>query len=391
MFVFIDKLQCGKTAAPLRFRSPCAGFSLKEVFILRPILRTCTVSSGLPIADQTHMISAALARKFWIRLFFIKDILRNTSYGVLEEDFQVNFAELPILQFFFECMDSRPAMKDILAVTGLSSGAATQAVDTLVKDCFLERVPSETDHRSTLIRATDKLRVFREKPLRHFERMLDAFRSTSGITPEEMSIAEEIFLRLTESRTGGELAAIKHPSDLTVPGLVSKDPASREQMSTLPVWMLLLHFSTNLKVPTMIYYYGKRGRTTLGKLRLMNYLFSLSDRKNETPMVKDIALRFHAPSGVVSQTLNSMIQDGMVERVPSPLDSRVIGIRLTQQGLRMRRQCASSYTGFMQKFFSRIDPEKIAVFDRVLDMTLHFLKTDGRAFLIPGETPDRYC
>ena len=336
------------------------------------------------------MISAAFARSFWIRLFYIKGILRNTSYGVLEEDIQINFAELPIIQFFFECMDSRPAMKELLAVTGLSSGAATQAVDTLVKEGFLERIPSETDHRSTLIRATEKLRTFREKPLLHFEKMLDEFRRTSGATAEEMRIAEEIFLRLAESRTGGELAAIKQPSDLTMPGLVSRGPVSSEQLSTLPVWMLLLHFSTNLKLPTMIYYYGKRGRTTLGKLRLMDHLFFLSDRKNEIPLVKDIASRFKLSSGVVSQTLNALIQDGMVERVSSPLDHRSIGIRLTPQGLRIRRQCASSYTGFMQNFFSRVEPEKVEVFDRILDMTLRFLKTDGKAFLVPGETPDLY-
>ena len=81
-----------------------------------------------------------------------------------------------------------------------------------------------------------------------------------------------------------------------------------------------------------------------------------------------------------------MIQDGMVERVSLPPDHRLTGIRLTPQGLRMRRQCASSYTSFIQNFFSRIEPEKVAVFDRALDMTLQFLKTEeGKAFLMPGE------
>ena len=57
----------------------------------------------------------------------------------------------------------------------------------------------------------------------------------------------------------------------------------------------------------------------------------------------------------------------------------------------MRRQTALSYTFFMQNFFSRIEPEKVAVFDRILNLSLHFLKTDGRKFLIPGETPDEFC
>lgn len=338
------------------------------------------------------MISSNEARSFWVRLFDVSDILRNTSYYLLEKDkVQFNFAEFPIVQFFFERPDARPAMKDLLAVTGLSSGAVSQAVDALIQDGLLERVQSELDHRSYLIQVTEKLRVFRMTPLRHFEKMLDALRQSNGMTSEEMVVIEDVFVRLAESRTGGELAVIKQPSDLSVPGLVSHEWNGREYLSTLPVWSLILHFTTNLKIPVMVFYYGKRGRMTLGKIRLMNHLFHISSLKNDTPTVKELAERFRVSSGVVSQTLNAMIQDGMVERVPLPLDRRLTGVRLTQQGLRMRRQCAASYTCFMQNFLSRIEPEKIAVFDRALDMTLRFLKTEeGRAFLMPGESPDTY-
>lgn len=336
------------------------------------------------------MISASLARSLWSRLFYIADILRNTSYGIVDEEVQFTFAKFQIIHFFFECMDARPAMKELLAVTGLSSGAASQAVDALEEDGFVERTRSVEDRRSFLVQATDRLRTYREKPLRHFEKMLEAFRQTSGITPEEMAVVEDIFLRLAQSRTGGELAVMKHPSDLTVPGLVSNDLTCRKQLNTLPVWMLILHFTTNLKLPVQLFYYGKRGRTTLGKLRLMNCLFFLSDRIDGGPVVKDLASRFRVSSGMVSQTLNAMIQDGMVERVTSPLDHRVIHIRLTPLGLRVRRQTATAYTCFMQNFFSRTEPEKVALFDCVLDMTLHFLRTDGKVFLIPGETPDLF-
>jgi len=334
------------------------------------------------------MISAVSARSFWERLFFVSDLLRNTAYGVLEGDSRINFAQFPIVQFFFECPDARPAMKELIAVIGLSSGAASQAIDSLIEAGFLERVRSETDRRSHLIQTTEKFRAFRMKPLQHFERMLNVFRQTVGATPEEMAAAEEIFVRLAESRTGGELAVLKQPSDLSVPGLAKNDLICRDKLSQLPVWILIIHFTTNLKMPALVYYYGKRGRTTLGKLRLMNYLFFLSDRKDVGPMVKDLASRFLVSSGVVSQTLNAMIQDGMVERVNSPLDHRVIRVRLTPQGLRMRRQTATSYTYFMQNFFKAFDQEKIALFDRILDLTLHFLRTDGRRFLVSDGESD---
>ena len=341
---------------------------------------------------EAQMISANEARSFWVRLFDVSDILRNTSYYLLEKNkVQFNFAEFPIVQFFFERPDARPAMKDLLAVTGLSSGAVSQAVDALIQDGLLERVRSEQDHRSILIQVTEQLREFRKTPLHHFEKMLEALQVYGGMTPEEMAVTEEVFVQLAESRTGGELAVIGKPSDLSVPGLVSHEWNSREYLNTLPVWSLILHFTTNLKLPVMVYYYGKRGRMTLGKIRLLNCLFLLSSLKNDTPAVKELAERFRVSSGVVSQTLNAMIQDGMVERIPLPLDRRLTGVRLTQQGLRMRRQCAASYTCFMQNFLSRIEPEKIAVFDRALDLTLHFLKTDeGKSFLMPGESPETY-
>ena len=323
-----------------------------------------------------------------MRLFDVSDILRNTSYYLLGKvDVQFNYAEFPVVQFFFERPDAYPAMKDLMTVTGLSSGALSQAVDSLIRAGLLERIPDEHDRRSHLIHATDRLREVRKTPIRHFEKMLEVLQRNSGMTPEENAMIEEGFVQLAASRTGGELAAIRQPSDLSVPGLVTHEWNGREYLDALPVWSLILHFTTNLKIPAMVYYYGKRGRMTLGKLRLLNRLFHLSTQRNDTFTVKELAEIFHVSSGVVSQTLNAMIQDGMVERVSSPLDRRVIGVRLTQQGLRMRRQCAASYTGFMQNFLSRIEPEKVEVFDRALNMTLRFLKTEeGKAFLMPGES-----
>ena len=337
--------------------------------------------------SKIRMINANQAKRFWVRLFDVSDILRNTAYYLLGKDnVHYSFAEFPVIQFFFERPEASPVMKDLLMITGLSSGALSQAVDSLIDAGFLERIPSEQDRRSCLIRTTDHLREIRKKPIRHFEKMLDALRRTTGMTDEESKIIEGIFVQLAKCRTGGEFAAIKQPSDLTVPGLVTHEWNDRGFLDVLPVWILILHFTTNLRIPAMVYYYGKRGRTTLGKLRLMNLLFHLSNQR-EMPTVKDLAERFHVSSGVVSQTLNAMIQDGMVERVPSPLDRRMIGIRLTQQGLRMRRQCASSYTCFMQNFLAQLEPEKIEYFDRALDMTLRFLKTEeGKVFLMPGDT-----
>lgn len=331
-----------------------------------------------------HIVKAAFARGIWQKIFIISFCLRDTAYHVLGGEWHCTFAQFPILQFFFEHPEFRPTMKELAVATAMSSGAITQAVDLLVEDGLLERIPSETDHRSKQVMATERLLETRGKSVRHFASMLDRFRETAD--PGEMAVAEEIFALLAESRTTGFLSILKHPSDLSQPGLTVRGAVLPECAKRLPVWLQMLHFTSNLRAPAIIYYYNTRGRMTLGKMRLLDCLFYLSER-NATPKVKDLAERFHISSGVVSQTLNAMIQDGMVERVSSAWDRRVIRIRLTPLGLRLRRQTASTYTKYMQNFFSTIDPEKAAVFDRMLDQTIEFLKNGGREFLLDGILP----
>ena len=100
-------------------------------------------------------------------------------------------------------------------------------------------------------------------------------------------------------------------------------------------------------------------------------------------MVKDLAARFQVSSGVASQTLNAMIQDDVVERVATLQDRRIIRIRLTAKGLKLRRQTAASYTRFMQNFLGTVDPEKSKLFSSILDRFLEFLEKDGKKFLLP--------
>lgn len=327
------------------------------------------------------------AKETWHKIFLITDILRNTSFGVLRMKSQFNFAQFPIIQFFFECPDAAPAMKDLIAVSGLSSGALSQAVDSLVASGYVERVRSKTDLRSHLVHATGKLKELRAQSAGHFDQALQAFRQTSGITPEEISIADEILLRLAESRTGGELTVLGQASDLEMPGLSSN---GQRKLDRTPVWMLLLHFATNLRMPALMFHYGKRSRTTLNKLRFMNYLFFLSETKGKAPTIRSFAQRFRFPTGIVSQTLDSLNGDGMVRFISRTGKRKDIRVHLTKQGLRLMELSSASYTGFMRNFLSGVEPEKTAVFLRVLDQAMQFLRTDGKQFLVPGEEPESF-
>lgn len=328
------------------------------------------------------MINADFAGSIWRKMFIISWRLRTTAYGILDKDFNCSLAQFPIVQFFFTYPNATPAIKDLVSYIGLQSGAISQAVDGLVKASVLERIPSEKDRRSSLIRATDELLTVRNKAIDHFAKMLESFKSLGYITPEEIVSADEIFVRMAESRTGGELLIVKNPADLSVPGLLKHRFIDTEQLRKLPPFILTMHFVTALKGPTLIYYYETRGRVTLGKLRLLDHLFPLT-RFDERPKVKDLAARFQVSSGVTAQTLKALIHDGVMEYVSSPANSSGIRVRLTAEGLRIRRLTAASYTKFMQNFFSTVDPERAELFSRTLDRFLEFLDKEGNAFLLP--------
>ena len=325
-------------------------------------------------------VSPELAKSIWKKLFKISFLLRNTSFNILEKDFHCTFAQFPIVQFFFTYPDATPTMKDLTSYIALSSSAVFQAVDELVKSSILDRIPLTKNHCSSTIRASEELRMVRNKAIDYFNKMLDAFKAGGFATPEEIALGDEIFVRLAESRTGGEIPLIKNSPDLSVPGLVKHILIDRNQLELLPSWILVLHFVTNLKVPTLIYYYETRGRMTHGKLRLLDYLFFLSQR-GDNPLVKDIASRFQTSSGLVSQTLKAMTRDGVVECYIS--GRRFTRVRLTSQGLNLRRLSSASYTRFMQNFFSSFEQDKTELFDHILDHFILFLDTEGMSFLNP--------
>ena len=336
-----------------------------------------------------HTISADFAREVWRKLFFISLRLRTTSFGILDKDFDCSLAQFPIVQFFFTYPKATPAVKDLTSYIGLPSGAVSQAVDGLVREAVLERIPSEKDKRSTLIRATDELLAVRSKALDHFAKMLESFKSLGYITPAEIAVGDELFVRLAESRTGGELSVIRKPADLAVPGLIKHRFIDPEQLRKLPPCVLNMHFVTVLKGPTLAYYYETSGRMTLGKLRLLDHMFILSEF-DERPKVKDLAERFRISSGVTAQTLNALIQDGVVERIPSAGDRDVFRVRLTQEGLRIRRLTAATYTKFMENFFSAVEPEKAEMFSHILDRFHVFLDKEGKSFLLPDPVSVSY-
>ena len=114
-------------------------------------------------------------------------------------------------------------------------------------------------------------------------------------------------------------------------------------------------------------------KITLGKIRIINYLFV---REGEPPMLKEIAETFGLTSGAVSQTVDALAADGVVERIPSAVDRRSVHITLTPFGLSIRKQLESYLTDVMSGILDDVPEDKQEAFMEVLqDMSETFTET----------------
>ena len=121
----------------------------------------------------------------------------------------------------------------------------------------------------------------------------------------------------------------------------------------------------NVAIPNM--------KTTLGKMRIINYLFV---REGEPPMVKEIAEMFGLTSGAVSQTVDALAADGVVERIPSSIDRRSVHVSLTPFGKSIRKQLELYLNDVMTGILDEIPEEKQEAFLEVLqDMSETFTET----------------
>jgi len=306
------------------------------------------------------------------KLLFIADRIRSTSNGVFGLDGDYSFAQFPIVKYFMENPDSMPQIKRLSDYAGLSSGAMSQAVDLYVESGILERKPIPRNRRSTGVMLSEKGKAMRARTMEILETRFAAFEAS--LDRDKAAKFRAALCFMFKNRSGTEHLAAKHSGDLCkLPSTELKLLPGETDPADLPSWVLLLHFADALRFPVMHFHYASRsGRTTLGKLKIMNYLFSIHGRKN-LPMIKDFAERFHLPSAAVTQTLNALYADGLVNRIPGPKDRRVTLISLTPQGEHLYRVCSSAYVKFMKAVFEAVPQEQVEAFVSVLEDMAQYL------------------
>ena len=329
------------------------------------------------------------------KLLFIADRIRATSVGVFGLDGDYSFAQFPIVKYFLENPNSMPQIKRLSEYGSLSSGAMSQAVDLYVESGILERRPIPENRRSTGVLMSAKGKAKQKETMELLGKRFAGFEA--AVDKEQYEKFRNVLCYLFRVRTGAEHLVAKHAGDLCKLPTEIKPPVPGETApADLPSWLLLLHFADALRYPVMHFHYASSsGRTTLGKLRIMNYLFSIHGRK-KLPMIKDFAERFHLPSAAVTQTLNALYADSLVDRIPGPKDRRVTLISLTDKGEHLYRVCTASYVRFMKAVFDTLPQDQVEAFVSVLESMARYLAKerfaafDLRKAVIPpvGEEAD---
>ena len=317
------------------------------------------------------------------KLLYVADRIRATSAGVFGLDGDYSFAQFPIVKYFMENPDSMPQIKRLSEYGSLSSGAMSQAVDLYVESGILERRPIPENRRSTGVTMSEKGKSLRKRTIEMMQKRFEGFEAS--LDQDKFAKFREALCYLFTVRTGAEHLTAKHSGDLCkIPTAIKAQLPGETAPADLPSWLLLLHFADALRYPVMHFHYASRsGRTTLGKLRIMNYLFTIHGHK-KLPMIKDFAERFHLPSAAVTQTLNALYADGLVNRIPGPKDRRVTLISLTPKGEHLYRVCTGSYVKYMKAVFEALPQEQVEAFVSVLEAMAQFLGKERTAPASPA-------
>ena len=105
------------------------------------------------------------------------------------------------------------------------------------------------------------------------------------------------------------------------------------------------------------------GRLTLAQARVIKVIYT---RAPEPVILKDIAEELGITPSAVSQTVDWLVRENLVDRIPSPTDRRSVMLRPSRRGEDFRQEYDRKISALMRQFFQPVPAEDASVFSRVL-------------------------
>ena len=104
--------------------------------------------------------------------------------------------------------------------------------------------------------------------------------------------------------------------------------------------------------------------TTLAQAKVMGTILWGPD---EGCSIKEIAEKLHITSGAVSQIVDKVVHEGLVERIAAANDRRSVKVTLSAQGTALHERLNRYFEQATSQLMAGIPQEKINVFNEVLE------------------------
>jgi len=105
------------------------------------------------------------------------------------------------------------------------------------------------------------------------------------------------------------------------------------------------------------------GKMTLNQARICGHIF---EHHAEKIRLKNLARTLGVTSAAVSQTVESLVRAGLVDRTPDPDDRRAVLIRISAKGRRLLMAWQTAAERLMAELYEGVPPEDADAFFRVL-------------------------
>ncbi|WP_299772738.1 MarR family transcriptional regulator [uncultured Pseudoteredinibacter sp.] len=142
----------------------------------------------------------------------------------------------------------------------------------------------------------------------------------------------------------------------------------------LKVWLQLAKSSKSIE-QEMETRFHQRFKQSMSRFDVLAQLYRYSPEG--LPMGK-VAEQLLASRGNITRLVDRMVNEHLIERSASPLDRRVIQIRITDKGLQLFEEMAQAHADWSQELLGDLTPLEI-------DQLLHLLKRANSAFKVATE------
>ena len=105
-----------------------------------------------------------------------------------------------------------------------------------------------------------------------------------------------------------------------------------------------------------------KNNISISQLKLLGCLFR---HKEEGMRLKDIAFEMDITPGGMSQAVDVLVRNGMVERFSSEVDRRAVSIRLSAHGKAQRKRINDFFVSMTEELIEDISIEDLETFCRV--------------------------